>query len=218
MYTEHACGCVPGSEGPWKYTFCSGVKSPDAGTHCAGLPKGSPGASRFVSPEPVPSGGGGLLESTDVGSWPPMKGEMHSGGNTSAGGLGCGAHEIRFSAPGLMFPFVFPVPVWNGIIVLPLVSGLISFLPSDAHRFPADPVPGLAWQPNGAGPLLKAVSNPCPIMMSATDVTIGGRTRRSFSELSLVSVYVPAEPPSIVHVPGCSGGRRIDPWNRTLGL
>jgi hypothetical protein len=50
--------------------------------------------------------------------------------------------------------------------------------------------------------------------MSPTVVITGDRSRRSFRELSLASVNTPAEPPSVVHEPGCSGGRRIEPWIR----
>ena len=45
----------------------------------------------FVSPA--------LSESTEVGSCPPMKGEMHRGGKLSGGGFGWGAQQLRFSEP-----------------------------------------------------------------------------------------------------------------------
>src|SRR6202008_1683221 len=130
---------------------------------------------------------------------PPTKGETHSGGKIIGGGFGCGPQHTRFSAPGLMMPLA--CPVWNGIIEFPFTFGLISFLPSKAHRFPPP-----AWHPNGAGPLLKVPCRACPIIISPTEGRIGGRTTRSFRELSFARVKVPAEPPLIVHVPGWSGG------------
>src|SRR6516162_7368071 len=149
MYGAQAVIVGCGMLGPSKKPFCSGVSSPDGGTFCAGLPKKLPGASRFVRPAPA---GGALIESTEVGSCPPMKGDTHSGGKMSGGGLGQGAQHARFSAPVPMMPLICPVN--TGCIVLPLMPGLMIFLPSNAHRLPP-----LAWQPNGAGPLLNVRSS-----------------------------------------------------------
>jgi hypothetical protein len=137
---------------------------------------------------------------------------MHSGGNTSGGGFGCGAQPIRFSAPAPRPP---NWPCCVGVIVLPLpfATAEISFLPSCAHRLPPPD-----WQPNGCGPLLNALSSAWPSIMSLTFVSSGARISRLSSELSRVSVNTPAEPPFTVHVPGVSGGRSKPPCRRTFGL
>src|SRR6185295_13504264 len=104
---------------------------------------------------------------------------MHSGGNVSVGGLGCGAQQTRFSAPGEIVPLICPWPV--GTSVLPLTVGLMILIWSKAQMLPPP-----AWQPNGAGPLLKLLSSEWPIIMSPIEVRIGARTSRSFRLESLV--------------------------------
>src|SRR5436190_14539317 len=180
-------------DGPTKKQFCSFVSRPVGGRPNSGLPSGSPGASRFVA---------GV--SIDVGSCPPMYGEAQIGGKINGGGLGCGAQPTRFSPPSSTLPNWF---TWAGpSVLLPMLAGAIFFLPSCAHS-----VPPPDWQPNGDGPLLKAPSSEWPIIMSPTADRIGARMSRLLSELSRVSVNTPDEPPLIVHVPGMSAGRSVEP-------
>src|SRR5438552_11202329 len=106
---------------------------------------------------------------------------------------------------------------WSGcagaIVWGPACTGRMLFLPLEAHRLPPPD-----WQPKGVGPSLNARSSGCPSIMSPTVVRTGARMSRSPSELSRVSVNTPDEPPSIVHVPGVSDGRRLEPCSFTFGL
>src|SRR5437762_3028108 len=105
--------------------------SPEGGMPRFGAPNGSPGTSMFDT---------GV--SIEVGSSARIEGETHNGGNTSGGGLGCGAHEHRFSVPAGRDPGALGTSVWGPGNAKPM-----RFLASSAHKFPPPD-----WHPKGAGP------------------------------------------------------------------
>src|SRR5262245_15130157 len=157
------------------------------------MPKGRPpGPSRF------PTMNSAVL-STDVGSWPPMKGWTQGGGNTSGGGLGCGANSIRFSKP---------------VSVIELVDVIVEVAClwlDEEHTLP-DP----DWQPKGE-PSLKTASSEWPSARSEIESSVLPRTSRSSRFESRVSVKGPLDPPLSVQAPGVRGGISLPDRKSTLG-
>src|SRR5262245_35823102 len=169
------------------------------GTLLATLPRlFAPGTRRLEAPP-------------KVGSCALISGDRHSGGNTIGGGFGDGANVTRFSPPKTILTGNAEV-VDGASEFEPPAESWTCLRPVEAQMLPPP-----AWQPKGA-PLLKALSSACPMTMSPTDSSSGARASTSPSELSLVSVNTPSEPPSIVQVPGASGGIRLEPSTPTFGL
>src|SRR5262245_58708481 len=192
-------GCE--GDGPSKYEFCVVARRFVGGWRSAGLPRVfAPGTSRF----------GNMLDMFEVGSCALISGERHSGGKTSGGGLGEGAKRTRFSPPSTILTGSAEAAAGASVFEPPAARRTF-FRPVYAHRLPPPD-----WHPPDVE-LLKVLSSAWPIAMSPID-SMSERARRSESELSLVSVKEPSEPPLIVQVPGESGGISEAPFTATFGL